>query len=90
MTPVALKAQNSPEEPVNDAEEHARAWAMVSGVLDNVQERLTLLHAAAMLKASLAIQQPDPIRAATLMLEEHAQATLDLTATALDLRDAKN
>ena len=75
---------------VDDAQIHELAWAMVQGVLDSPTARLTLLHAAAMLKASMAICEPDPMAAAATLLAEHSQATLDLTETALQLRAASN
>lgn len=75
---------------VDDGQIHALAWAMVEGVLDSQTARLTLLHAAAMLKASIAMCEPDPIAAAATLLSEHSRATLDLTETALQLRAAHN
>lgn len=75
---------------VDDGQIHALAWAMVEGVLDSQVARLTLLHAAAMLKASIAIAQPDPMAAVADLLAEHSQATVDLTETALQLRSAHN
>ena len=88
MTASLLISEQIPEswDEVDDAKIHALAWAMVEGVLDNQTARLTLLHAAAMLKALMALEQADPITAATELLDEHAQATLDFARTALVLR----
>lgn len=72
---------------VDDGQIHALAWAMVEGVLDSQVARLSLLHAAALLKATMAITHADPISAATEMLKEHAEATLDLTRTAIAMND---
>ncbi|PZO64581.1 MAG: hypothetical protein DI498_10860 [Paracoccus denitrificans] len=61
---------------------HARAWAMVEKVFDNVPERIVLLHAATMLKASLAYCQPDPVGALAAMLSDDNHAASEI------LRDA--
>lgn len=84
MTEAAKEMAAWPEpSETDDAQIHALAWAMVEGVLDSQTARLTLLHAAAMLKATIAIDQDDPITAATEMLKEHAAAALDMTRAAM-------
>ncbi len=88
MTPELKCLDEFPEaSEVDDAQIHALAWAIVEGVLDCQTARLSLLHAAALLKATMAITHADPISAATEMLKEHAEATLDLTRTAIAMND---
>ena len=72
---------------VTDAEIHARAWAMVEAVLDSVPARLTLLHAAAMLKATIAHGQPDPVASCEEMLADHSVSTMGILRDALALGD---
>lgn len=84
MTQAAKELTTCPEAPkADDAQIHALAWAMVEGVLDSQAGRLTLLHAAAMLKAVIAVDQPDPIESACALLRDHHSATLNLTRDAM-------
>ncbi len=73
----------------DDAAIHARAWSMVEGMVDGA-ECLTFLHAAAMLKAALALDQPDPIASAEEMLAEHSTATMTFVHDAIAMRDCQN
>lgn len=70
---------------LDDADIQARAWAMAKGVADSLPDRIVLLHAAAMLKAMLAVNQNDPILAVTQMLQEHSVSALEMTHHALEL-----
>ena len=72
---------------LDDADIQARAWAMAQGVADSLPDRIVLLHAAAMLKAMLAVNQNDPILAVNQMLQEHCVSTLEMTERALNLMD---
>lgn len=86
MTAAAVQfAETAPE--LDDAEIQARAWAMAEGVVDSLTDRIVLLHAAAMLKAMLAVNQNDPILAVNQMLQEHCVSTLEMTERALNLMD---
>ncbi len=86
MTAAAVQfAETAPE--LDDAEIQARAWAMAKGVADSLADRVVLLHAAAMLKAMLAVNQNDPILAVNQMLQEHCVSTLEMTERALNLMD---
>lgn len=73
-----------------DAAIHARAWAMIEGIADSAPERLTFLHAAAMLQASIALGQTDPIGAAEELLAEHSANTMTFTRDALAMRSRQN
>ncbi|UFS63816.1 hypothetical protein LO749_06395 [Paracoccus denitrificans] len=73
------------DQDVTDTEIHARASAIVEAALDSVPARLTLLYAAAMLKATLAHGQPDPIAALEEFLADHSAATMSLLRDALGL-----
>ena len=73
----------------SDAAIHARAWSMIEGMVDGA-ECLTFLHAAAMLKAALALDQPDPIASAEEMLAEHSTATMTFVHDAIAMRDCQN
>ena len=64
---------------LDDADIQARAWAMAQGVADSLPDRIVLLHAAAMLKAMLAVNQNEPILAVNQMLQEHCISTLEMT-----------
>ncbi|WP_353428730.1 hypothetical protein [Paracoccus denitrificans] len=91
--PVVAVADQGPTEsapPDGDAEIHALACALVEGVADSGPGRLALLHAAAMLKATLALNEPDPIASVEQMLAEHSTATMAFTRDALALRDRQN
>lgn len=86
MTAAAVQfAETAPE--LDDAEIQARAWALAEGVVDSLTDRIVLLHAAAMLKAMLAVNQNDPILAVNQMLQEHCVSTLEMTERALNLMD---
>lgn len=86
MTVIPLNTANEPIRPaVGDADIHARAWAMVESVIDSVPERLALLHAAAMLMASLAHGQTDPIAACEEMLADQSAETMGILRAALTL-----
>lgn len=74
--------------PLPDAEIHARAWAMAAAALESEPARLTLLHAASMLKATLSHMQPDPVATCEEMLAEHSVATMGLLRDALALDGA--
>lgn len=88
MTAATLRADVLPAAaPLDDADIHARAWAMVENVCDSVPDRLVLLHAAAMLTASLAHNQPDPIAVCEEMLAEHSISTMGILRDALALGD---
>ncbi|WP_353429464.1 hypothetical protein [Paracoccus denitrificans] len=83
MGVASLPPAATADQDVTDAEIHARASAIVEAALDSVPARLILLHAAAMLKATLAHGQPYPIAALEEFLADHSAATMDL------LRDAR-
>lgn len=85
MTIATFPPATAPAPEVTDAEIHARALAMVESVIDSVPARLTLLHAAAMLKATLAHGQPDPVAALEEFLADHSVATMGLLRDALGL-----
>lgn len=55
-----------PEVLARNREVHARAWAMIQGVIDSDVDRLALLHAAAMQMTTLAMDHPDPVGAVTV------------------------
>ena len=89
---TAVATTNAAETVVldQDAAIHARAWAMIQGIADSTPERLTFLHAAAMLKATIALSQPDPIAAVEELLSEHSIATMAFTRDALAIGDRPN
>lgn len=81
---AAILAQFPPlPTPLDDSDIHARAWAVVEAVLDSVPDRLVLLHASAMLLASLAHGQPDPLAVLEEMLADQSAATMGILRTAL-------
>lgn len=84
---LAMPDPETPEDELDDAAIQAKAWAMAEGVADSLADRVTLLHAAAMLKAMLAVNQPDPILAVSQMLQEHCTSTLEMTERALTMMD---
>lgn len=84
MKGVAVRITDLAPE-LDDDDIQARAWAMAEGVADSLPDRIVLLHAAAMLKAMLAVNQKDPILAVSQMLQEHSVATLEMTERALNL-----
>ena len=79
MNAAPVLAVPEPEVELDDADIQARAWAMAQAVADSLPDRVVLLHAAAMLKAMLAVNQNDPILAVNLMLQEHCISTLEMT-----------
>lgn len=46
--------------------------------------------AEAILKASVALEQEDPLASAEVLLAEHSQITMSMTRDALAIRDRKN
>jgi hypothetical protein len=91
MTAATLRAETPTDDDLvldtNDI--HARAWAMVEAVVDSVPGRMVLLHAAAMLMASVAHEQPDPITSCDELLAEVLQRLHLALAAALARRLGK-
>lgn len=88
---VAVADQATSEDEQIDSELiHSRAMAMVEGSLDSTSDGLAILHASALLKAKLALDQPDPLAAAEELLAEHSVATMTYTRDALALSGRQN
>ncbi|MFB2531007.1 hypothetical protein ACEYYA_02450 [Paracoccus sp. p3-h83] len=87
MTLAAMRVavDDDDEIDLDDADIHARAWAMVERVCDSIPDRIVLLHAAAMLKAVLAVNQPDPTAALGALLGDHCRSAGDILRQALAL-----
>lgn len=70
MTPVKAQAVNASEVALggDDAEINARAWALIDCVADSHADRVALLHASAILIASMALESDDPIGRATALV----------------------
>ena len=91
MTPHPYLADAQPRPgPLDHDEIRQRAAALAEEVAGDVQKSLVVLHAAAMLMASIAVVQPDPFSALTEMLAEQAKAATDLLGVPLDLRNYHN
>ncbi len=87
MTSADALALDEPGETEPSEDEiHARAWAMVEGVADSECGRIALLHAAATLMSSRAIEADDPFEKATKLLQVLVQDVFELTAAADDLK----
>lgn len=81
MTPVKAPAVNTPDAALNgsDAEINARAWALIDCVADSHADRVALLHASAILIASMALESDDPIARATALVQAQVNDALELT-----------
>lgn len=64
---------------VDERDIHERALALVGAHYDSAADRLVLLHACAMMIAAIAVDEADPIAAATKMISDQAAATLEFT-----------
>ena len=76
--------------PGSDDKIMEQAMAMAEAALNNWEDCLVLFRASALLKASLALEQHDPMASAEVMLAEHSQITMSMTRDALAIRDRKN
>lgn len=85
MTPVKAQAVNASEVALNgsDAEINARAWALIDCVADSHADRVALLHASAILIASMALESDDPIGRATALVQAQVNDALELTNVCL-------
>ena len=81
MTPVKAQAVNASEVALggDDAEINARAWALIDCVADSHADRVALLHASAILIASMALESDDPIGRATALVQAQVTDALELT-----------
>ena len=81
MTPVKAQAVNASEVALggDDAEINARAWALIDCVADSHADRVALLHASAILIASMALESDDPIARATALVQAQVNDALELT-----------
>ena len=81
MTPVKAQAVNASEVALggDDAEINARAWALIDCVADSHADRVALLHASAILIASMALESDDPIGRATALVQAQVNDALELT-----------
>ncbi|HRM75357.1 MAG TPA: hypothetical protein PLI13_11760 [Paracoccus sp. (in: a-proteobacteria)] len=85
MTPVKAQAVNASEVALggDDAEINARAWALIDCVADSHADRVALLHASAILIASMALESDDPIGRATALVQAQVNDALELTNVCL-------
>ena len=86
MTPVKAQAVNASEVALggDDAEINARAWALIDCVADSHADRVALLHASAILIASMALESDDPIGRATALVQAQVNDALELTNACID------
>ncbi len=86
MTPVKARAVNASEVALggDDAEINARAWALIDCVADSHADRVALLHASAILIASMALESDDPIGRATALVQAQVNDALELTNACID------
>lgn len=86
MTPVKAQAVNASEVALggDDAEINARAWALIHCVADSHADRAALLHASAILIASMALESDDPIGRATALVQAQVNDALELTNACID------
>lgn len=75
---------------LDDDEIRGRAAALAEEVVDDVQKSLVVLHAAAILLASLAADEPDPFMALDKMLATQARTATDIFGLTLELRNHHN
>ena len=86
MTPVKAQAVNASEVALggDGAEINARAWALIDCVADSHADRVALLHASAILIASMALESDDPIGRATALVQAQVNDALELTNACID------